>query len=224
MINIQGKTTFGPRIITDGLILYIDSANYDCYSGGTICRDLLKNSYGNLINGISFTNNYGGSFFYDGTDDYIDINSAITYNYSNTEGFSVDMWYNWDGTTVSNYACLFNGFGRLLISNVRTYLLQNGNGNFFSTAGVVQINTWNHVNITFNKSENMEYIYHNGVLVGSKSRTTTYSLNLNSITIGFYDLIYYRYRGYISNFKIYNKPLSYNQVLQNYKATKKQYY
>ena len=64
---------YGPRIVTDGLVLCLDAANRKSYPGsGSTWYDLSGNGYHGTIQGATFSNN---AFNFDGTDDYIDLDS-----------------------------------------------------------------------------------------------------------------------------------------------------
>ena len=53
----------GKKIVTDGLIFYIDAANKRSYPGtGTDSFDLIHSNDGVLTNGASFDSGNGGSF------------------------------------------------------------------------------------------------------------------------------------------------------------------
>jgi hypothetical protein len=61
----------GPgNIVTNGLVLYLDAANYLSYtSGSTVWRDLSSsNLSGSLINGPTFNSANGGYIACDGTE------------------------------------------------------------------------------------------------------------------------------------------------------------
>ena len=63
----------GPKIVTNGLVLYLDAANKKSYPGsGTTWTDLSgNNNTGTLTNGPTFDSNNGGSIVFDGTNDYV---------------------------------------------------------------------------------------------------------------------------------------------------------
>lgn len=60
-------------IVQDGLILSLDAGVKDSYNGGTTFYDLVGNVNGTLTNGPTHDKERGGSFLFDGTDDYISI-------------------------------------------------------------------------------------------------------------------------------------------------------
>jgi len=88
---------FSPKIVTDGLVLYLDATNTRSYiSGSTSWNDLSRGgNNGTLINGPTFNSGNGGSIVFDGVNDY--INQSI-YNPSElipatSNNFSIDAWF-----------------------------------------------------------------------------------------------------------------------------------
>jgi len=85
---------YSPKIVTDGLVLYLDAANIKSYvSGSTIWRDISRSgaSNGIIVNGPIFNSLNGGSISFDGVDDYIDISNAPQNQFSNTEAWTLSF-------------------------------------------------------------------------------------------------------------------------------------
>jgi hypothetical protein len=63
---------FSPKIVTDGLVLYLDAANLKSYSGtGSTWFDLSRQNFDSmLMNGTSFNNNNGECITFDGINDF----------------------------------------------------------------------------------------------------------------------------------------------------------
>ena len=73
----------GPNIITDGLVLHLDAANTNSYSGsGTSWTDISgKSNNGTLTNGPTFSSDNLGNIVFDGSNDYVSIpNVTISKN------------------------------------------------------------------------------------------------------------------------------------------------
>ena len=70
--------SYSPKIVTDGLVLYLDAANNRSYPGsGTTWTDLSRGgNNGTLTNGPTFNGANGGSIVFDGTNDFIDCGNA----------------------------------------------------------------------------------------------------------------------------------------------------
>ena len=95
MSSLIGANT----IITDGLVMYLDAANINSYSGtGTEWNDLsgMKNN-GTLVNSPTFSN---GLIILDGVNDYISINGNSTLYTSN---FTWQSWHHYTagGTAIA---------------------------------------------------------------------------------------------------------------------------
>lgn len=67
------SNTYGPRIVSDGLVLHLDAANQRSYvSGSTVWNDLSNNgNNGTLTNGPTFNTDSKGSIVFDGVNDTI---------------------------------------------------------------------------------------------------------------------------------------------------------
>jgi hypothetical protein len=72
---------YSPKIITEGLVLYLDAANTRSYvSGSTTWNDISRSgNNGTLINGPTFNSGNGGSIVFDGVNDYV----ALGNNFQN---------------------------------------------------------------------------------------------------------------------------------------------
>jgi hypothetical protein len=83
---------YSPKIITNGLVLYLDAANPKSYlSGSTKWNDLTKTrAIGSLINGLTFDSGSLGSIVFDGVDDY--ANLGVNPSCYSPSGFTIDAW------------------------------------------------------------------------------------------------------------------------------------
>ena len=65
---------YGPSIVTDGLVFYVDAANDNSYPGtGTTWNDMISGNVGTLYNGPTFDSANGGSIDFDGSNDRTDF-------------------------------------------------------------------------------------------------------------------------------------------------------
>ena len=61
------------KMVTDGLVLYLNAADANSYvSGSTTWYDLAGSNNGTLLNGVAYTGSNFGSLVFDGIDDYVD--------------------------------------------------------------------------------------------------------------------------------------------------------
>jgi len=224
------------RVVTDKILLYVDGANSNCYVSGSTLNDLVSNEPGSLISGVTYDTNNNGTFVFDGTDDYIDLGSRIS-SLSPTYPLSIDSWiwvsssnpYNGGVFTVSG--TIYYGFAIQIFSNFIFANIGNGTGAgspnrrsyYTSTALVPEV--WNHVVVTVDTG-NIFQIYINGVLMNGTYSGSGGSINWGSGTttqIGRSSAYGTRFKGKISNVKLYNKLLSQSEVLQNYNALKNRF-
>ena len=224
---------YGPKIITDGLVLCLDAANTKSYLGtGTTWNDLSgNNNNGTLTNGPTFSSNNGGSIVFDGTNDRVattspfgDIDWATTAwsccSFANFTEYGDRTLVNLNSATSSNYVCT-NIVG---YNKIYWYFVKNSTNtqNGFSTAGNNFVNAPElvYIVVTYNGSglvtSNINF-YKNGTLLTTAGGGLASITNTTSITIGG---VNYPFKGNIYNFSLYNRVLSASEISQNYNALK----
>lgn len=209
-----------PRIVTDGMVLCLDASNSKSYSGsGTTWTDLSgQNNHGTLSGGATYDAFQNGSILFDGVDDYVELVDNI----GDPQTFSIEFWcypteLNIDAN--NNYRRIFLATGVstniILIEQVGniSFRLPGGSATNFQASGFSGINEWGHVCCTYDQSTRK--IYFNGVLKGQFSEA---GATINFGTPQLVDPVSQQFKGYISNFKIYNKALSAGEVSQNFNA------
>ena len=218
-----------PGIVTSGLIYSIDAANTRSYAGsGLTVNGLVGGLGGTIVNGTGFSSADNGSFFFDGTNDYINTNifsSSIGFTSSN---FTISLW-----TKIKDYS-QYNAFVTRTSGNLPApldfFTLPNGyiNVNLGGVAGWTSINsssafplTWTY--LTFMLNSTTMSIFYNGVLNNTATLTATRVESANSIKIGTREDGFTRMNGNISQVQIYNRALSSTEVRQNFNATRKRY-
>ena len=222
---------YGPSIVTDGLVFYVDAANENSYLGsGTTWTDLAGSDDGTLTNGPTFDSGNGGSIAFDGSNDYVDfgtigtsISSYFTWNFIiNTGTFS-------GGGSNDSAILLFsrNGGGvwmimtansiKFTIGTVADYALTNlsfSTNTIYNLTYVIDNNTWR--------------MYVNGSLGGTNGISTNRSQSDNVYKIGVVLNSNGTIRGdnsYTTFHAVshYDRALSASEVLQNYNALKNRF-
>lgn len=98
----------GPNIIKDGLVFYFDAGSPNSYyspSESVIWKDISGSGLtGTLINGAYYSSNVGGSFIFDGLDDYVDnIGTVSDFSFiQNTSIFSINFWFKVNNLNTDN--------------------------------------------------------------------------------------------------------------------------
>lgn len=215
--------SYSPKIVTDGLVLYLDAANpYSYVSGSTVWNDLSRGNYsGSLLNGPTFNTGSGGSIIFDG------VNDSLTSNFTGiVDSVTIECWYR--GTKVTrnhlwnfgvglttNLYCNFNDSG------IPLWFYWNGNGTPFLwfTQGNFTDGTIKQLIFTHTGSDNQAYLNGQLLTAGRATAGTQTFSNVNSgssFDIGSTQ----PFGGNIFIFKIYNRALSAQEIQQNYNATK----
>jgi hypothetical protein len=228
----------GPNLVKSGLVLYLDALNIKSYpSTGTTCYDLSGNvNHGTLTNGpiYDYSDN---SITFDGSNDYISLNSAIDYSLS--QSWSVEMYLKFNTGCATYWSALFGGVPTtdgggywLIHGGVFTYYhsyTPNVRLTYYNIYLGTQIpyDVFNHLVIVFIPTATPDttgsyYIYINGILSDYSILTwdTGHSLSGRiknvaaddgGVRFGQFDL---------SSFKVYNRNLTVSEIFQNYLSYK----
>ena len=230
------SNNYGPKIVTDGLVLCLDAADQNSYSGSgnTWIDASANNNNATLYNSPIFVDANGGYIDFDGTNDYADTANGTSLN--NSLNISVEMWINQDVIhTSATFTDIINLFeipaNALIGSESCFYMGIRSSGVFFryqkgagaaQTASVVggqETNVWRHYVGT--SDDNYISIYKDGELIQSNANQHTFTAMPNTIgrlaECGYYSN---HYNGKIAAVKVYNKALAASEVRQNFEATK----
>jgi len=223
---------FSPRIVTDGLIYYVDAANRNSYvSGSTMAYSLASDKYdGTLYSGVTYSDN---SFEFDGVDGYIGIGEVIelksvqkcSYQFwvKKKSSFTSGVWIL--GRTIPLYdtvASYFDSSGR--VASILYYGSMRTNNS-------IPLNTWVNIAMVYDGSlsgnSNRVKIYIDGVLqattsIGSIIPATTGPGTSNFAIggLGTATTPSSYFNGNINNVKIYNRALTAEEINQNYNTLK----
>ena len=226
---------YSPKVVTNGLVLYLDAGNPTSYvSGSTNWKDLSRSMIsGSLINGPTFSSANNGSIVFDGVDDYVNCGTQPFLN--PTGGITLGCWVYFSN---NNRREIFVGKGDGSGASSTQYWIEKTSGNNFllllsvvigSTPTdsrltlndfIIQNNQWYYVCLTYDKQTYKGYVngIQNSQTISMNFDIHTTSRNLGIGRLG--DLNYLNLLGRISNTQIYNRALSASEVLQNYNATK----
>jgi hypothetical protein len=224
----------GPDIITDGLVFSVDAGSERSYPGsGTSATSLVGTSVGTLTNGVGFDSANGGSFTFDGSDDYISV--AYNTELNTPLGATYDIWIY--PTSTGEFLSRGTSDSGTTPDNPRFYTGSNGNLYFdWSTsgadtyvdtvAGVVTFNAWNNIIGVATPGQQLR-VYVNTIepSYGTVSNTlpTPLANTANPLIIGGVTWIPRYIAGKIASVRLYNKSLSAAEITQNYNAQKNRF-
>jgi hypothetical protein len=225
-----------PSIVTNGLIMNLDPANYQSYprSGSTI-SDLSSNNNDGIFGSGSASPTYnssnGGNLFFDGGDDHINIGTATQVGINTvSNSFSYSVWFKTNGST--EYYLLDNYDGspedislRLDNAQLEVYLNSAGGGINVPRFGNYILGQWNYAVYVWNGSTKTITCYLNNANVGSLSNTSmTGSFESGStLQIGRRPAGGGQFPGNIGAVHMYNRALSAAEVQQNFNALRNRY-
>ena len=232
----------GPHIVDDGLIYAIDAGSERSYSGsGTAVTAITGVGNGTLTNGVGFDSANGGSWTFDGTDDYITFGNNFLVpgisQYDTITNFTIDVWVNWDTfaagtndeiiswwkTGGSTYLDGFLGTTRAGGGTAANPVIRFGDG--WANTGVSfssATDTGKWFNIVAIKTSNNAYVYVNGVLRATKGSALSWGFN-DYPAVGRHPNLTEWLDGKVSNIKLYNTALTAAEVTQNYNAQKSRF-
>jgi hypothetical protein len=218
-----------PIIVTDGLSLYADAFNTRSYSGsGTSINGLVSGIGLTLVNGVGFGTTGTSYFILDGTNDNIPFNIP---NVGTT--LSIEMW------------ARINSFSNGMPFGFDRYdVWANGGRLGFNTAasdiyGLTStqvtnlglLSQWKHY--VFEMRTDVSYsnnkIYINGQNQSLSQVAGTENASLRSFNSGngrisswlFSDVFFIAMD--LAQFRVYNRALTSQEIVQNYNATKRRY-
>ena len=219
---------YSPRIIQDGLVLYLDAANTKSYpTTGTTWSDLSRRgNNGTLTNGPTFNSLNGGGIVFDGVDDYVSCG-----NNSNLqiEQGTISAWVKTTspGAGFRGIITKQNNYG-LFTNNSVLVTYDWGNTQTRSTGINIADGTWKNIAMSFTTNtgtpSNNAIIYLNGsailtTTIKQSNNTVEVQLARGGVSAGSTQLL----NGNISTGLVYNRALSATEVLQNYNATKSRF-
>ena len=228
---------YGPKIVTNGLVLALDAADKNSYSGtGTTWTDVSgNNNTGTLTNGPTFSQANGGAIVFDGTDDYVNVANASSLNPSN--GISVSVWVKFTSTInntrqmmVEKHTTNSSGWWFAGENNKIVWLVMGTSGgekmiDLTNNTSIISGTIYNIVG-TYDGTSSTPKLYVNGrddggTIAGGGSGLSSSS---NPLIIG-KQHNWGNGPSSITTFNtsLYNRALTATEVLQNYNATKSRF-
>ena len=229
---------YSPKIVTDGLVFYVDATNPKSYiSGSTTEYDLVGSQDMTLNNGVSYTSDNLGSLAFDGLDDYTETSTI----YPRIERMSFDVWFMRTNAVASH---------NMIWSNGQPYFSFRGPGaganedkfilSFYTVLSSVATQR-----LLYSQGTHLDNVWYN-VCCTIETNTTTGNADAkmyingeldNTLSLlGTVDSVYsvshplrlgrwlpgnpLQFEGKIPSLKVYNKILSNDEVRQNFNVTK----
>lgn len=189
----------------------------------TQAKDLtVNNNNGTITNGVTYDTAGGGSWSFDGTNDYITLGNNTSFNFA-SGFFTISVWVNFSNVSgqrsiITNYQSGSNGWSLQLFGGV---IIASYSGDGIDTTGttVIQANTWYYITITGQPGTYKLHI--NGIQDGS-TYTGIVNLSGSSTIIGQIAGSSY-FNGNMTDIRAYTRVLSASEILAYYNTTKARY-
>lgn len=234
-IRITSSSIFyGPSIVTNGLVLYLDAANDKSYPrSGTAWNDLTPNGFvGTLTNGATFGSDNCGNITFDGSNDYVSGSSSLI-TLSTVGGlfasasltWSVSSWFRPNSITANNGAIVSRaggiGTGGTFTTYVSASVLNTRlrGGNIRTITSTLTVG-WHELAVTWDGTTARAYYdgsFVNTVAVGTAARQTVMFNLGNNSDFG------EPFAGRIAETKVYDRALSATEILRNYNAKRNRF-
>ena len=223
----------GPNIVTDGLVLALDTASPRSYPGsGTTIKDLSGSGIdGTLVGSPPFSTDNGGILDFDGIDDYITCGTSTAVNLiQNQTNFTLGVWFKMDalGTLrgligTLNYSCTKN-LG--LTANGTSLSFYNDTTTCYNVSvGGVETGKWIYGVGTYDGTTTKTYMFKDGSLsqadgAGKSGPTLTFTSDFQ-VWGDQNGSIETDCKGGIAH--VYSRTLSQTEIEQNYNAQKSRF-
>jgi len=211
---------YSPKITTDGLILYLDTANSKSYPGtGTTWTDISKNYFDATISSATFDADRRGSLVFDGSTSYASGPSISVGSFG-----TINVWFKQDSAVTNK--------GLFSIGSSTFFYIGGSGGNtqiaiFNGTSYSGQIPiarklSWNMATYAWAGGSASLYL--------NADPSTAVTSSISFATTGSYYVGVYGtlgassyFNGRISNVQVYNRRLSLEEITENYTAIKSRY-
>jgi hypothetical protein len=228
----------GPDLIQNGLVVCLDSTDPNSYPGsGTTWYDVSGNGNHGTLYG--FTGPSAGSTSgFDTNTKYMmfdrhsgasdgNVNNRVVISNSTSlqdvlcqNGMTIDMW-----VKETSYVCTaltkWDSSWEVYYCSGLVFRTQGSGGTDISTGVASSAGTWRNIIATHDGTTAKTYV--NGALISSNNNSISGQNTSNNISIGAYEGGIYATYGAIPIYRLYNYPLSAQEILQNYNAQKSRF-
>jgi hypothetical protein len=203
-------------LLNRSLVLNLDAGNNASYPGTGSTWTNLVNSTQYTINNGTFDSGNGGSIVFNGTNTQVSLGTILPAN----SNFTKEAWINANQLSANTSFNIISSANSFFFAFGTT--LRAGYGFVYDQVITnIAVNNWYHVVLTFNDQTNTLILYVNGVEV-SKNTNVTNSYLAEEVQIGSI-VDSNRWNGKISQVKIFNRPITPEEINASYNSSKARY-
>lgn len=214
---------YGPKIVTDGLLTYLDAGNPKSYPGsGTAWTDISRNGRNGTLSNATYSSADGGSVVFNGTNSSVGCTGTAV-----VSAATFLVWINRNGDQGQYDAVLFTRSGsstglNFFSGNQIGYHWNNSASTYNWASGLAMPNLqWCIWALSVTSTSATAYLCQRSGITSAVNTVSHPSVTITNMQIGQDTGVVGRlFAGNIAVAQIYNRALSRDEILQNYNATK----
>ena len=224
--------SYSPKVVTDGLVLYLDAANTLSYANGsTKWNDLSRGrNNGTLINGPSFQDN---AIVFDGTNDELQVDDCVEVL---PQRLTLELWVKAQVSAFSGFAQIGNG--STAINNKLFVRGSNSGADHVQYFGYYETTSLSlafaplggNPGIPMDSGSFYQHVVwfdtdgtYGSYVNGEENSTGNTPADFSRWYIDYQDFHFYANDGSLGLVKIYNRALTAQEVQRNYQALKSRF-
>ena len=217
---LEFQNKFYPQLVKSGLTFLVDASNPESYPGnGTVWYDISGKNYNiNLLNGPTYSGEYGGAIVFDGTNDY-GITRSLTQLEMGNRSCTIGAWFRTTDSTgaIATKRGAGSGYQHYIYGG-KLYADGYSTSTGVFSASAINNNTVKYGVVVFDYPNSTIRLYINGVADNTASLSSGGNDTSAYFNIARSQQYTDHFAGTIYSVQVYNKALSATEILQNFNA------
>jgi hypothetical protein len=217
---LEFQNKFYPQLVKSGLTFLVDASNPESYPGsGTVWYDISGKNYNiNLLNGPTYSGEYGGAIVFDGTNDY-GITRSLTQLEMGNRSCTIGAWFRTTDSigAIATKRGAGSGYQHYIYTG-KLYADGYSTSTGVFSASAINNNTVKYGVVVFDYPNSTIRLYINGVADNTASLSSGGNDTSAYFNIARSQQYTDHFAGTIYSVQVYNKALSATEILQNFNA------
>jgi hypothetical protein len=217
---LEFQNKFYPQLVKSGLTFLVDASNPESYPGsGTVWYDISGKNYNiNLLNGPTYSGEYGGAIVFDGTNDY-GITRSLTQLEMGNRSCTIGAWFRTTDSigAIATKRGAGSGYQHYIYTG-KLYADGYSTSTGVFSASAINNNTVKYGVVVFDYANSTIRLYINGVADNTASLSSGGDDTSAYFNIARSQQYTDHFAGTIYSVQVYNKALSATEILQNFNA------